>query len=148
MKKYGTILVILSSVLILGACGSSESKTKESKNYETTNTTVKEAADDDKALAGVIAEKVLTDHYGLSDVKVDVTKETFNVTQMPDDENATDGTVYKNVYSTIGDFDTQGESYQFDLTYSLKNENDFSVIYFYTPFDESKTINTPLKSEQ
>jgi len=148
MKKLGFLALLVGSVLTLSACSGGEPETAESKNYETTNTTVKEATNDDKSTAGVIAEKVLTDHYGLSDAKVDVTSDNFKVTQMPDDVNANDGTIYKNVYSVIGDFDNQGEKQTFDMTYSLKNETGFSVIYFYTPYDESKTINTPLKSEQ
>lgn len=144
MKKFGMLTLIASSLLVFGACGSSTGD--DTKN--TANSEVKEAGTDDKATAGVIAEKVLTERYSLSDAKVDVTADTFKVTQMPDDENADDGTVYKNVYSTIGDFENKGESYSFDMTYSLKDDDSFSVIYFYTPFDDSKTIDTPLKSEQ
>ncbi|MFZ8765677.1 hypothetical protein [Enterococcus diestrammenae] len=135
MKKFGMSLLVLSSILVLGACGSSEESAENTEN-------------DSKATAGVIAEKVLKEHYGLSDAKVDVTDDDFKVNQMPDDENADDGTEYKNVYSTIGDFENKGESYSFDMTYSLKDDDSFSVIYFYTPFDDSKTIDTPLKSEQ
>lgn len=135
MKKFGMALLVLSSVLVLGACGSSEESAENTEN-------------DSKATAGVIAEKVLKEHYGLSDAKVDVTDDDFKVNQMPDDENADDGTVYKNVYGVIGNFENEDEDYTFDMTYSLKDDDSFSVVYFYTPFDDTKTINTPLKSEQ
>ena len=140
----------LMAAFVFSACGSGSGSdtSSDSKDYSSSNSEVKEAKSDDKATAGVIAEKVLSDHYRLSSAAVNVTDDNFKVTQMPDDENAEDGTVYKNVYSVIGSFDNKGANYSFDMTYSLKDDSNFSVIYFYTPYDDSKTINTPLKSEQ
>lgn len=146
MKKI--VIGLLLSIFFLSACGSSDS-TEDSRNYSETNTTVKETDNDEKSEASVIAENVLKKHYMIDNFKVNFTDDTFKVYRMPDDKNSETGKEYKNVYSAIGNFTYQDKTYDFDMLYSLASKDNYEVLYFHTPLDDSKnTINTPLESDK
>lgn len=144
MKKF---LVLGLLVFSLTAC-SNAGETAESKNYDEVNTEVKETDDTENSRATAIVENVLKEHYMIDDFEVNFTNDSFKVIQMPDDKNAETGEEYKNLYSAIGDYTYQEKTYQFVALYSLKDESDYSVLYFYTPLDEEKSISVPLESEK
>lgn len=142
MKKG---LFVVFFLLFLTGCGS---EPKEERSFDTPNTEVKETNNYIRAEASVIADKVLKERYKIDNYKIHATDESFKVMQMPDDKNANSGEVYMNLYSVIGNFTYQDKIYDFTMLYSMKNESDYSVPYFYTNLDDSKTINTPLESEK
>ncbi|WP_071131541.1 hypothetical protein [Enterococcus timonensis] len=144
MKKF---LVLGLLVFSLTAC-SNAGETAESKNYDEENTEAKETDDTENSRATAIVENVLEEHYMIDDFEVNFTNDSFKVIQMPDDKNAETGEEYKNLYSAIGDYTYQEKTYQFVALYSLKDESDYSVLYFYTPLDEEKSISVPLESEK
>jgi len=146
MKKI--VIGLLLTILFLSACGNSES-TEESRTYKEANTAVKETNDDEKSEASIIVEKVLKDHYMIDNFEVNFTDDSFKVYRMPDDKNIETGEEYKNVYSAIGNFTYQDKIYNFDMVYSFTDKDSYKVLYFNTPFDESKnTIDTPLESDK
>lgn len=146
MKKI--VIGLLLTILFLSACGNSES-TEESRTYKEANTAVKETNDEEKSEASVIVEKVLKEHYMIDNFKVNFTDDSFKVYRMPDDKNTETGEEYKNVYSAIGNFTYQDKVYNFDMVYSFTDKDSYKVLYFNTPFDESKnTIDTPLDSDK
>lgn len=146
MKKI--VIGLLLTILFLSACGNSES-TEESRTYKEANTAVKETNDEEKSEASVIVEKVLKEHYMIDNFKVNFTDDSFKVYRMPDDKNTETGEEYKNVYSAIGNFTYQDKVYNFDMVYSFTDKDSYKVLYFNTPFDESKnTIDTPLESDK
>lgn len=146
MKKLAVGLLL--SILFLGACGSTSS-TEDSRNYSESNSEVKDTNDEEKSEASIIVEKVLKEHYMIDNFEVNFTDDSFKLHRMPDDKNTETGEEYKNVYSAIGNFTYQDKIYNFDMVYSFTDKDSYKVLYFNTPFDESKnTINTPLESDK
>ena len=85
----------------------------------------------------------------IDNFEVNFTDDSFKVYRMPDDKNTETGEEYKNVYSAIGNFTYQDKIYNFDMVYSFTDKDSYKVLYFNTPFDESKnTIDTPLESDK
>ena len=141
MKK---LLVISSLLLVLVGC-SSKASNVESRNYDETNSTYKETDNAEKSEAITIAKKVLKEHYSIDNFKIDSSNKKFKVNRAPDNKNTVTGEVYKNFYSASGDFSYQDKIYQFDMLYSMKKDDKFSVVYFKTNLDDSKTISSELE---
>lgn len=148
MKKVVLGIALLTSLTLVGCSSGDSNQSESSRDYTQSNTQVKETGNEEKSEASIIVEKVLKDHYKIDNFKVNFMDKDFKVNQMPDDKNSDTGEVYKNLYNVIGTFTYQDKKYEFDALYSLKNEKDFSVIHFYTKFDETKTIDIPLESDK
>ncbi|WP_315307334.1 hypothetical protein [Enterococcus devriesei] len=140
--KLGFVSVLL--FLILGACSTSEKE--EPKNYESTNSTIKETDTDQKAEFATIAEKHIKEVYSIDNFKIDL--KSIKVNQFPDDKNAETGEIYKNILNGIGDFTWQDKQYNFSLIYSKKDDTNYSVLYLHSNLDSTKGIDTPLESDK
>ncbi|MGM8140071.1 hypothetical protein [Enterococcus italicus] len=141
MKK---LFIISSLLLVLVGC-SSKASDIESRNYDETNSTYKDTDNTEKSEAITIAKKVLKEHYSIDNFKIDTSNKKFKVNRAPDNKNTVTGEVYKNFYSASGDFSYQDKIYQFDMLYSMKKDDKFSVVYFKTNLDDSKTISSELE---
>ncbi|GMC10434.1 hypothetical protein K5E_25730 [Enterococcus thailandicus] len=145
MKKVVKVVFVgMLALLFLTACGSSEEK--EEKNYESTNSSIKEVDTNQTAEFATIAEKHIKEIYGIDDLKMDL--QSIKVTQFPDDKNAETGEEYKNVFNGTGDFTWNNQEYNFSLIYSKKDATNYIVLYLYSNLDTNKGIDTPLESDQ
>lgn len=139
--KLGVVSIL--SVILLGACSTSENKSKT--DYSSTNSSIKETDTAQKAEFATIAEKHIKEIYAVDNIKMDL--RSISVTQFPDDKNAETGEVYKNVFNGIGDFTWQDKKYNFSLIYSKKDDTNYTVLYLHSNLDSNKGIDTPLESD-
>lgn len=131
-------------VIFLGACSTPEKE--ETKDYSSTNSTIQETDNSEKAEFAAIAEKHIKESYSIDNYKVDL--KSIKVNQFPDDKNAETGEVYKNIYNGNGEFTWQDKVYNFTLIYSKKDDTNYSVLYLYSNLDTNKGIDTPLESDK
>lgn len=139
--KLGVVSIL--SVILLGACSTSENESKT--DYSSTNSSIKETDTAQKAEFATIAEKHIKEIYAVDNIKMDL--KSISVTQFPDDKNAKTGDVYKNVFNGIGDFTWQDKKYNFSLIYSKKDDTNYTVLYLHSNLDSNKGIDTPLESD-
>lgn len=145
MKKVVKVFFVgMLALLFLTACGSS--KEKEEKNYESTNSSIKEADTKQIAEFATIAETQIKRIYAIDNFKMDL--QSVKVNQFPDDKNTETGEIYKNVYNGTGEFTWQDKVYSYSLIYSKKDTTKYSVLYLYSNLDTSKGIDIPLESDQ
>ncbi len=144
MKKIKLSLVSVLLIIFLGACSTPEKE--ETKDYNSTNSTIQETGNSEKAEFAAIAEKHIKESYSIDNYKVDL--KSIKVNRFPDDKNAETGEVYKNILNGIGDFTWQDQQYNFSLIYSKKDETNYSVLYLYSNLDPNKGIDTPLESDK
>ncbi|WP_375178772.1 hypothetical protein [Enterococcus rotai] len=142
MKKIITVLVML---FILVGCGNS---TEKERDFNQTNTEVKEGSNEEIAELSVISENQIKKLYGIDNIKINYTTKDFKVFRMPDDKNAETGEVYKNVYSGIGDFTWQDKIYHFSILYSMVDDSKYNVLSLTSQYDTDKIINVPLESDK
>ncbi|MHC5215433.1 LptM family lipoprotein [Enterococcus sp. LJL128] len=143
MKKLITLFALLGTVFLLVACGSSEEKADDGKDLETTNTSVLETNNEEKADFITLAKKHIEEFYNINGVDVAMDVNPF---WMPDDKNADTGEEYKNILSGNSTFKYDGNTYKYVFIYSKKDEKNYTVLYLTSDYS-SNEISVPLESD-